>query len=354
MIEQEINLLSQSDITLNSDELFFLNKAIAGSLMENELLDFTKSLSDQEIYWLKSNPRDSWYDYINFRFHFKFNKKNRIVSEIPLYLLIEPTSVCNLACPMCFQDDESFTTKSFMGMMSFDLFKRAITEAHEIGIKAITLASRGEPTLHPQLPEMLSFMKGKFLDIKLNTNGTKLNEKISRAIIENGVNEIVFSIDSGKKEIFEKLRYGAKFEKVLQNVKDFLRIRNEYENSKTLMRISGVKISDEQDWGNFVEFWGPFFDQAGWVPAENRWDTYNNKKNSLSTPCGYLWERMYLWHDGKVNPCDVDYKSVLSPGKYPDKSLLELWNSQKYTETRSKHLALLRTEILPCDRCGVS
>jgi hypothetical protein len=201
---------------------------------------------------------------------------------------------------------------------------------------------------------MLAFMKGKFLDIKLNTNGTKLNEKISRSIIENGVNEIVFSIDSSNKEIFEKLRYGAKFEKVLENVKTFVRIRDEYESSKTLMRISGVKILKEQDWEKFVEYWGPFFDQAGWVPAENRWDTYNNKKSSLTTPCGYLWERMYLWQDGKVNPCDVDYKSILSPGKFPEKSLLELWKSQKYNETRSKHLALLRTEISPCDRCGVA
>ena len=354
MIEQEINLLSQSDVQLNNDELLFIEKAIVNSPKFNELLDFTNNLSDQEIYWLKKNPRDIWTEYINYRFRFKFNKKHRIVSEVPIYLLIEPTSVCNLTCPMCFQDDESFRTKSYMGMMSLDLFKKAITEAQEIGVNAITLASRGEPTLHPQLPEMLEFMKGKFLDIKLNTNGTKLNEKISRSIIENGVNEIVFSIYSSNKEIFEQLRYGAKFENVLENVKTFVRIRDEYESSKTLMRISGVKILKEQDWENFVEFWGPFFDQAGWVPAENRWDTYNNKKSSLTTPCGYLWERMYLWQDGKVNPCDVDYKSILSPGKFPEKSLLELWNSQKYNETRNKHLALLRTDISPCDRCGVA
>jgi MoaA/NifB/PqqE/SkfB family radical SAM enzyme len=354
MMKNEINLLQQSDVRLNADDLLFIEKVIVGSPIFEELLDFTENLSDQEIYWLKKNPRSIWYDYIEYRFKFKFNKENRIVSEAPIYLLIEPTSVCNLTCPMCFQDDESFTTKSYMGMMQLDMFKEAITQANKIGVKTITLASRGEPTLHPQLPEMLEFMKGKFLDIKLNTNGTKLNEKISRSIIENGVNEIVFSIDSGQKEIFEKLRYGAKFEKVLENVKNFVKIRAEYEGSKTLMRISGVKILEEQDWENFVEFWGPFFDQAGWVPAENRWDTYNNSKSSLTTPCGYLWERMYLWFDGKVNPCDVDYKSILSPGKFPDKSLMELWNNQKYMEVRSKHLALLRADISPCDRCGVS
>ena len=53
MIEQEINLLSQSDVQLNNDELLFIEKAIVSSPIFNELLDFTNNLSDQEIYWLK-------------------------------------------------------------------------------------------------------------------------------------------------------------------------------------------------------------------------------------------------------------------------------------------------------------
>lgn len=352
MSDQEINLLSESKSKLCYEDLIYIEKIVKNSRIL-ELNEFITKLTDQEKFWLIRNPRDKWQDYLEYRFQFKSNKDKRIVRDSPIYLLIEPTSVCNLKCPMCFQADESFTQKSFMGMMDIELFKKAITEAKEIGVQAITLASRGEPTLHPKLPEMLEFMKDKFLDIKLNTNGTKLNEKISRAIIENNVNEMVFSIDAAEKDIFEQLRFGAKFEKVLENVKNFARIRDEYPNHKTLMRISGVKILKEQDWDNFKKFWGVFFDQVGWVNAENRWDTYNNSKNPIDTPCGYLWERIYLWYDGTTNPCDVDYKSLLSPGKFPEKSLKELWAGVKYTEVRNKHLNLLRSEISPCDRCGV-
>ena len=66
------------------------------------------------------------------------------------------------------------------------------------GTKAITLASRGEPTLHPKLPEMLEYASGKFLEVKLNTNATRLDEKVIRKILETQVNEIVFSAASFK------------------------------------------------------------------------------------------------------------------------------------------------------------
>jgi len=39
-----------------------------------------------------------------------------------------------------------------MGMMDYRLFERIVDEAVEGGTGGITLASRGEPTLHRQLP----------------------------------------------------------------------------------------------------------------------------------------------------------------------------------------------------------
>ena len=84
---------------------------------------------------------------------------------------------------MCFQIDKSFTKKPFMGVMDLNFFKKIIDDCHNNGTKAITLASRGEPTLHPKLPEMLDYVSKKFLEIKLNTNATKLSEKLIRKIL---------------------------------------------------------------------------------------------------------------------------------------------------------------------------
>lgn len=354
---ERLTILKSTETQLDSSQIEFIDKIVNELTSENpkvpNIKEFVLALSDQEKYWLNHHEQQLWKEYLAFRCEFKQNKEIFNVSDGPLYLLIEPTSVCNLKCPMCFQADESFTNKSYMGMMDINLFKLAIDEAVLIGVKAVTLASRGEPTLHPKLIEMLSYLKGKFLDLKLNTNGTKMSETLARAMIENGVNELVFSIDSNEKEIYEKLRYGAKFEKVKDNVLLFKKIRDQYPVHETLTRISGVNVLEEQNWIKFKDFWKDYVDQVGWVPAQNRWDTYNNEKKPMRTPCSLLWERIYLWHDGKTNPCDVDYKSLLSPGVFPEKSLKELWKTGKYSQIRNLHLNDLRGDLNPCDRCGV-
>ena len=62
---------------------------------------------------------------------------------------------------------------------------------------------------------------------------------------------------------------------------------------------------------------------------------------------------MFVWWDGKTNPCDVDYKSLLSVGNYPDQSLKKLWQSKSYNTLRQKHLKKERCTIKPCSSCVV-
>ena len=157
----------------------------------------------------------------------KYFPGKQLVYDFPIYLLIEPVSACNLRCIMCFQIDESFTSNNnFMGNMDIILFKKIIDEAVEGGTKAITLASRGEPTFHPKLGEMLEYCSGKFFELKINTNGTKLPDKLIHQILKNGVTNMVFSIDSYTKDEYESIRVQGIFEEVVNNVKRFQEIPN--------------------------------------------------------------------------------------------------------------------------------
>jgi uncharacterized Fe-S cluster-containing radical SAM superfamily enzyme len=237
-----------------------------------------------------------------------------------------------------------------------ELFVLIVDECEANGTGAITIASRGEPTLHPRLPEMLDYLKGKFFEIKLNTNGTRLTEDICHAIFRNEVNDFVLSIDTEQEELFEVMRKNAKFDEVLENVKLLNRIRSEYyPNSNTVVRVSGVHFFPEQDNKRFAEFWGRMVDEITINPAEERWDTYNNPRQpDISTPCTYIWERFYVWFDGTCNPCDVDYKSKLSPGVVSaDVSIKSIWHSANLQKLKQMHLSGARSSIIPCDRCGV-
>jgi radical SAM protein with 4Fe4S-binding SPASM domain len=311
------------------------------------------NLGVQEYSWLLSNKKSKWIDYLIYRYKFRMNPKKLKLESFPPYVLIEPTSICNIRCVMCFQVDKSFTKKEYMGRMPWDIFTKAVDEVAENNCQAITLASRGEPTLHPQLGEMLLYIKNKgILDLKLNTNATKLNEKLSRNILEAEVKELVFSVDAGTKETYESIRVKGKFEEVVNNIKNFNKIRkNEFPNSKTTTRISGVKVNNNQDINQMTDFWERYVDQVSIKSAIPRWDTYNNKINNITKPCEQLWERIYIWYDGTINPCDFDYKSKLAVGNINNTTIKEAWHNLSYKNLRKNHMNNNRSLSNPCDRC---
>ena len=107
-----------------------------------------------------------------------------------------------------------------MGVIDFDFFKNIVDQADEIGVGAITIASRGEPTMHKKFCEMLEYVNQKknIYELKTNTNGTYLNEKICHSIFKNNVTQIIISSDHYIKEEYERLRLGSNFEKFVSNV----------------------------------------------------------------------------------------------------------------------------------------
>ena len=64
----------------------------------------------------------------------------------------------------------------------------------------------------------------------------------------------------------------------------------------------------------------------------------SNEINDIEDPCTDLWRRMFVWWDGKVNPCDYDYKSTLSVWNAQNMSIKDIWTSEAYQEIRNKHL----------------
>lgn len=336
---------------LMHEDVHAVNTILFSLRLNNQLpFDWTA----QEDGFLSTHDKSIWLDYIIYRYKMRVYPKIKFVSDFPVYLLIEPVSTCNLRCTMCFQVDKTFTRKPYMGLMNIDLYKRLIDEAVAGGTRALTLASRGEPTLHPKLNEMLAYASGKFFELKLNTNATKLTDDISNAILDAGVDELVFSVDSEDPEIYEKIRVGAKFDVVLNNIKRFHELRSQRPHSQTHTRISGVKLHSDQDDEKFAAFWGSIVDHVGTTPCEERWDTYSNKPHpELVKPCEYLWERAYVWFNGVMNPCDVDYKSMLSTGNVHNSTIKEIWHGDAYTRLREFHIGGKRSEFNPCDRCGV-
>lgn len=293
--------------------------------------------------------------YIFHRYRYDVYPKNKTLDDFPPYLQIEPTSICNYRCVFCYQTDESFTQKSsgHMGMMGLDMFKDIVDRI--VGkVDFISLASRGEPLACKDIDAMLEYSIGKFIGLKMNTNASLMTEKHAHAVLAGGISTLVFSADAAKEPLYSQLRVKGNLEKVLSNIRLFLDVKKRhYPKSKIITRVSGVKFNQDQDMDSMVGLWGDIVEQVSFV-SYNPWENvYEAPINNVTTPCSDLWRRMFIWFDGKVNPCDTDYKSTLSVGNILNKSITDLWRSPEYNRLREAHINKNRGVLNPCQRCVV-
>ncbi len=322
--------------------------------LNNEVLaedDFI--LTDHELNEFKTQEEKNIIRYVVYRYKYNIYPIIKKVSDYPPNLQIELSSICNLRCVMCYQADKTFSGKSngFMGYMKFDLFKKIIDEV-EGNIDGLTFASRGEPTLIKDFDKYLKYCEGKFLGLKINTNVTLFNEKLINTLLSSDIQTLVLSIDESNKENYEKIRVNAKFDKIMKNLEMLKEIREKnYKNSKLKVRISGVKINKDQNIEEINKFYKDFADEIALVNYTPWESSYENEVNQISDPCSDLFRRMFIWWDGKANPCDYDYKSLLSKWDAKFLTVNEIWNSDYYNEIRFKHLNNMRDEIEPCKRC---
>lgn len=332
-----------------------VQKACNDLLAQNSDSETHFALREHVVEELERLPDEFLERYLFYRYRYDVYPAQKIVDEFPPCLQIEPTSVCNYRCVFCYQIDKEFTGRGngHMGMMSLDLFKRVVDQA-EGQCEAVTLASRGEPLICPDFDKMLEYLHGKFLGVKINTNASLLDEKKSHAILQADINTLVFSADAATEPLYSQLRVKGNLERVLTNIRRFREIQmRDYPNSKMITRVSGVKYSQDQDINEMEGLWGELVDQVAFVDY-NPWEnSYEQPINEVTTPCSDLWRRTFVWFDGTVNPCDVDYKSTMAVGNAGADDLSSLWTGEKYSTLREDHLAKMRSAHSPCNRCTV-
>lgn len=293
--------------------------------------------------------------YLFYRYRYDIYPATQQFDKFPPCVQIEPTSICNYRCVFCYQTDPQLTQgrHGHMGMMNIDTFK-AVVDQIEGKVEAVTLASRGEPLMAKDIIPMLEYLSGKFLGLKINTNASFLTEEKAHAILAAEPNTLVFSADASDKDLYSKLRVNGDLESVLANVRLFNDIKiKHYPNSRTITRVSGVRYTEEQNFEEIENFWHDFVDQVAFV-AYNPWESaYDAPKNSITEHCSDLWRRTFVWWNGLVNPCDVDYRSTLATGNIKEESVSDIWTGEKYQALRHSHANAARCALTPCNGCSL-
>lgn len=130
-------------------------------------------------------------------------------------LVVEIVYDCNLTCNTCYADSPHTTTGRTNSFLSFEDFKQRIMDLHEKqGRVDIVQLSGGEPTLHPELFQIVMWLGQQewIADTLLNTNGTKLADPIFMhnlaSVVPTGKFGVYLQFDGDTDEGQKELRAG--------------------------------------------------------------------------------------------------------------------------------------------------
>ena len=182
------------------------------------------------------------------------NKKYNQLLEYPSYVEIETVNACNARCPMCTINDWNRNYP----VMKDDVFNKISDDLidNKKYLKRVSLYRDGEPLIDKKLPLRIAKFKDQGIDdTSISTNVSLLNEKRSKEILEAGLGLIIMSIDSLKKEIFEKIRKKLVLEEVLDNAIKFFQLRDKI-NPKCRIWVRMIRQeSNYNEWGEYLNFW---------------------------------------------------------------------------------------------------
>ena len=141
-------------------------------------------------------------------------------------LLLEMTNICNLRCLFCTQD---MVTRP-PGRMESSLAMRLIEEYAGWGVGGLAFHVMGEPSIHPDLPEIIALAAGHGIHHTLVSNGTRLDYRLASTLFQSGLSHLMLSLqtcDEEQHDMIKRPKGDISYEQLQSNVKDILRARRD-------------------------------------------------------------------------------------------------------------------------------
>jgi radical SAM protein with 4Fe4S-binding SPASM domain len=296
--------------------------------------------------------------YIEYRRQWESNPCEKIVADFPLNLNIELSGSCNLMCKHCFR----FSRKTDIGTMDFSLFKKIIDEGANHNLFAINPTWMGESFLHPEILDMLNYAKSKgIMDIIVNTNATLIDKKMSEKILDDGsIDVIVFSLDSITEENYDLVKYGSNFKLVNKNILQFIDLKEKkgLKKPKVIVQMIDQKQTHEEVM-SFIHYWRTKADIVRIAIYESPDGKMEDKMRSHNAPdvlfpCPKIWQGLAIAWDGIVYPCTGDNSCRDPLGNVNEKSIKDLWHSDRLNLIREKHSKFEADDLEICTHCDLN
>jgi MoaA/NifB/PqqE/SkfB family radical SAM enzyme len=164
--------------------------------------------------------------------------RSQKAERLPVCVYLETTNRCNLLCTTC---PRTYAELEPPADMSWALFTSIVDQIPHL--ERAVLHGVGEPMLVKNLPKMVRYLKDRGTYVLFNTNGTVLNDRNGRALIDAGLDELRVSLDASNAASFLAIRGADFFKRILRNVRRFreLQVREGHEHPRVSAWLTGLK-----------------------------------------------------------------------------------------------------------------
>ncbi|MDB4264673.1 radical SAM protein [bacterium] len=303
-----------------------------------------------------------------------------VLTSVPQRLVLELTNSCNLSCIMCGR-----TTKNFQAtFFNFEWFKKL--EPVMDRVTEMTLFGWGEPTVHPKFRQILEYLAQFPVKKYFLTNGMLVNSFDN--LIVNTVDVLAISLDGANSSTNDKIRRGADFNRIIQNLRSLIDRRNASPQKRpyinfvmTLMKdnfhelpllvklahaigIEEVKAvyltSFSKKMASQVLFNMQTQVKKVFENALDLGERYNilvklpylqgNDPAEMEPhkPCFVGWRDFFVGSDGFVRPCQSTPQKFFNIQEYSD--FMDMWNAQQY-QTFRKTVNQIDSTTTQCSNC---
>jgi radical SAM protein with 4Fe4S-binding SPASM domain len=291
----------------------------------------------------------------------------------PFKLQIEPTSRCNLQCPLCpVGRNELGRPKRDMTLAEF----QAILDDMRKWVMLLILWDWGEPFANPALPEMIKYAAQADMRTVTSTNAHYLNnDDYVAAILSSGLSTLIVAIDSIHDADYQAYRVGGKLERALEGLRKLVRMKQQLK-SHTLINMRMVvmrqnesqvpklrRMAREIGADRFtVKTLNP---SCGSVSVDNDMVPQNKKlrrfayagdtwqRIAMKSPCERVMMMSNIFSNGDVVPCCYDFDASMKIGNVFQTPLSKIWVSDAYRDAR-RRIHEERQSLPRCQNCHIN
>jgi radical SAM protein with 4Fe4S-binding SPASM domain len=275
-------------------------------------------------------------EYAEYRRNWAEYPSEQFVSDYPLLVDIELSSLCNLTCPMCYTITDEFEKRVNTTRMDWDLYTKIIDE---IGgkVPAIRLSLRGEATLHTKFSDCIRYAKDSGIkEVSVLTHGGKLTLPYFEKIAKAGIDWITISID-GVGSTYEAIRKPLKFEDLLEKIKAIKRYKDQNGLHRPVIKVQGIWPAIRENSQAYYDTFAPYVDQVAFNPLIDYLGNDTRIEYLENFTCPQQYQRLVIGADGLVMKCSNDEENREVIGDVNRESVHSVWHGEKMNLVRAMH-----------------